>query len=207
MAAENPASVLVVDNYDSFTFNLVHAVEASGKYTAHVCRRDSPELTSLDPFDLIIFSPGPGLPGESPELMRLIDAAVSSHKPVLGVCLGHQALAVHSGAALRNLGQVHHGVAHTITVTDRSCPLFSALAGAQDSASPAMEVGRYHSWVVDGSTLPAQWRVTCRDSDGEVMGMRHLEKPLFGVQFHPESIMTPEGRGLLGRFLEIGVTV
>lgn len=201
------ASVLVVDNYDSFTFNLVHAVEALGDYAVHVYRRDRSGLSSLSAFDFIIFSPGPGLPGESSELMHLIEAAVSSNKPVLGVCLGHQALAVHAGAALRNLGRVHHGVAHAVTVTDPSCPLFSALAETPGTACPAMEVGRYHSWVVDEHSLPPEWRVTCRDSDGEVMGMRHLEKPLFGVQFHPESIMTPEGRGLIGRFLGIGEVV
>lgn len=192
----------MVDNYDSFTYNLVHAVEAPGDHEVHVQQRDQLTPSDVARYGGVIFSPGPGLPSESHELMGLVDAAITLGKPLLGVCLGHQALAVHAGAGLRNLGKVHHGVAHRVYVTDPACPLFADLPLEQDGGSLSLTVGRYHSWVVDEAGLPESWRVTCRDTDGEIMAMRHVEHPFYGVQFHPESIMSPAGRQVLRNFLD-----
>lgn len=190
--------MLVVDNYDSFTFNLVHALEALTNVAIVVKRNDEVNPLELSSYSRIVFSPGPGLPQESPALMALIAASMQGDAPVLGVCLGHQALAVNSGARLKNLQKVHHGVSHALTITDTSCALMAGL-------SAKIEAGRYHSWVVDESGLPEFWQVTCRDGENEIMAMRHAHKPIFGIQFHPESIMTPMGRQLLGNFLAVGV--
>lgn len=194
-------SILVVDNFDSFTFNLVHALEAITGRIVVVKRNDEVAAAELDQYEKVIFSPGPGLPQESPALMNLVAAAVNMEIPILGVCLGHQALAVHKGGRLKNLNQVHHGVSHNLNITDMDCPIFSGLEMSGMNGSVHIDAARYHSWVVDEITLGPEWRVTCRDHEGEVMAMRHRSLPFYGIQFHPESILTPKGRLLLGNFL------
>jgi len=187
--------ILVVDNYDSFTFNLVHMLEAIADEDVDVFRNDELKLSQLAAYEFIVFSPGPGLPEESENLLTLIAEAIRLKKRVLGVCLGHQALAKATGAQLKNLSEVHHGVSHSLFVEIRD-PLFHDLP-------TQFKVGRYHSWVVDGDCLPDQWRVTCRDEAGEIMGMIHRELPVFGIQFHPESVLCPNGKVILKNFLQV----
>lgn len=187
--------ILVVDNYDSFTFNLVHMLEAIANEDVDVFRNDELALSQLAAYEFIIFSPGPGLPSESENLLNLISESISLKKKVLGVCLGHQALAIAAGGKLKNLDHVHHGVSHILDIEVEK-PLFSGIESV-------LKVGRYHSWVVDESHLSDQWLVTCRDEEGEVMGMSHRKIPAFGIQFHPESVLSPEGRKILKNFLSL----
>jgi anthranilate synthase component 2 len=188
--------ILVVDNYDSFTFNLVHMVESIVQADVEVRRNDAISPEALLQFECVIFSPGPGLPEESPELMALVRAALGADVKVLGVCLGHQALAQATGARLKNLAEVHHGVALPMELKGDACNLFKGIEGP-------LLAGRYHSWVVDAPSLGADWIVTCADAEGEVMAMRHVSKPIFGIQFHPESVLTPMGKALLKNFLDL----
>jgi anthranilate synthase component 2 len=188
--------ILVVDNYDSFTFNLVHMLEAIADEDVDVFRNDLPNLIDrLEHYEYIIFSPGPGLPEESKNLTDLISRSIFLKKKVLGVCLGHQALAIATGGNLKNLDKVHHGVSHRLRV-EVAHPLFSDLP-------ESFKVGRYHSWVVDEEGLSEKWIVTCRDEDGEIMGMNHENLPVFGIQFHPESVLSPEGKSILRNFLAV----
>ncbi len=186
---------LVVDNYDSFTFNLVHIVESILDVEIVVRRNDEITPEEISEFDSIIFSPGPGLPNESPALMALIGAALQSGKKVLGVCLGQQALALSTGNKLKNLHQVHHGVAMTMRV-DPDSILFK-------DCGEVVAAGRYHSWTVDEKNLSKEWTVTCRDEEGEIMAMQHVSKPVYGIQFHPESVLTPSGPRILENFLRL----
>jgi anthranilate synthase component 2 len=187
--------ILVLDNYDSFTFNLVHMLEAIADEDVDVFRNDEVTKSQLANYEFIVFSPGPGLPEESENLLILIAEAIRLKKKVLGVCLGHQALAMATGGKLKNLSEVHHGVSHSLLVGIKE-PLFNDLPSE-------FKVGRYHSWVVDGESLPDHWRVTCRDEEGEVMGMNHRELPVFGIQFHPESVLSPSGKTILKNFLKV----
>jgi anthranilate synthase component 2 len=187
--------ILVVDNYDSFTFNLVHMLEAIADEDVDVFRNDELSLSQLAKYEFIVFSPGPGLPAESENLLILIFEAIKLKKKILGVCLGHQALAEATGGKLKNLSEIHHGVSHSLFIEVQES-LFSGL--------PAQcKVGRYHSWVVDSASLPDQWQVTCRDEEGEIMGMNHRTLPVFGIQFHPESVLSPLGKIILKNFLEV----
>lgn len=185
---------LVVDNYDSFTFNLVHIVERILDTDVDVRRNDEIQPEEIAHYDSVIFSPGPGLPSESSGLMALVQAALDSECKVLGVCLGHQALAVSTGGDLKNLKEVHHGVSLPMHVLQDGEILFEGLGSD-------LLAGRYHSWVVDEKGLSEDWIITCRDTDGEVMAMRHRKLPVFGIQFHPESVLTPKGPDILRNFL------
>jgi len=185
--------ILVVDNYDSFTFNLVHMLETIADEGVDVFRNDELTITQLAEYEFIVFSPGPGLPGESQNLLNLTSAALQLEKKILGVCLGHQALAVATGGTLKNLSEVHHGVSHCLLIEVEE-PLFLSLP-------LEFKVGRYHSWVVDEDSLTEQWQVTCRDEEGEIMGMMLRELPVFGIQFHPESVLSPQGKTILKNFL------
>jgi len=187
--------ILVVDNYDSFTFNLVHMLEAIANEDVDVFRNDELTTSQLTNYEFIVFSPGPGLPEESENLLNLIREAIKLKKKVLGVCLGHQALAKATGGKLKNLTEVHHGISHSLVVEIKE-PLFN------DLPNP-FKVGRYHSWVVDLESLSDQWCVTCRDEEGEIMGMNHRELPVFGIQFHPESVLSPNGKVILKNFLQV----
>lgn len=190
-------NILIIDNYDSFVYNIVGLLQrerAAGgwdKLEWDVVRNDAIPFDSLDRYDAIILSPGPGVPHEAGSLMRLV--AEAAHIPMLGICLGHQAIAQHYGARLCQLAHPRHGHPSVLTDIDSSDPLIGRCWG--------VTVGRYHSWTVDESSLPSCLRVTSRDEEGHIMSMRHESLPTFGVQFHPESIITTCGRKLLHNFI------
>ena len=183
--------VAIVDNYDSFTYNLVHYLEELGAEVT-VMLNDQIIDDVLDQADGILLSPGPGLPQQAGDLMRVLEKYTPS-KPMLGVCLGMQALGAYFGAELVNLKTVFHGVASTINVLHPS-PLFDGLA-------KTIEVGRYHSWVV--KNCPDMWCISSKDSAGNNMSFQHNDLPLYGVQFHPESILTPDGKQILNNWLSL----
>ena len=182
--------VLIIDNYDSFTFNLVHLVEC---FTSdfEVWRNDEIDFDSVSKFDKIILSPGPGLPSEAGQMPTFIERFATS-KPILGVCLGCQALGEYFGAELYNLDQVQHGVQTLVQVVDSS--------GLYKNIGSSLEVGRYHSWALK---LPQKSVLipTAYDKKNVLMSFRHSTLPLFGIQYHPESIMTPAGRELIKNWI------
>lgn len=184
--------VLVFDNYDSFTYNLVHALKALGVKDLDVVRNDKLSLDDAAVYDKIVLSPGPGVPSEAGLLLPLIRRYAPT-KDILGVCLGHQALGEAFGATLVNLGDVHHGLSepvHTVAYD----PLFAGLPETFD-------VGRYHSWIVAAEGLPDCFEVTSLDDEGQIMSMCHKTLRLHGVQFHPESVLTPDGLQMLRNWL------
>jgi anthranilate synthase component II len=183
--------VLLLDNYDSFTWNLHHYAVSLGA-EVDVRRNDAITVEDAGAYTHIILSPGPGLPSQAGVTCDVI-RRWSAHIPMLGVCLGMQAIAEVFGGSLLNLGQPLHGV-NTICRAVQEDVLFPA-----DTAP--FRVGHYHSWVVDAQTLPAELEVTALNEDGLVMALRHVSRPLRGVQFHPESVLTESGHALLGRFL------
>lgn len=186
--------LLVIDNYDSFTYNIVHALRSLG-IEPTVARNDEIAVEAVGEYDKIVISPGPGIPSEAgivPETLR----RYSAEKSILGVCLGHQAIGERYGAELKNLDKVWHGVAsETDLLVDD--PLFRGLPRR-------LTVGRYHSWVVSREGLPAELEVTALSHDGEIMAMRHKSHDVKGVQFHPESILTPDGIKIFENWLTMG---
>ena len=188
------ARVLVFDNYDSFTYNLVHMVEKIMHGKVDVMLNDSPRLELINRYDKIILSPGPGLPAEAGDLLQVISEYASS-KSILGVCLGHQAIGESFGARLLNLEQVYHGLATPVTLLEPYDRLFEGFP----AKFPA---GRYHSWIIDRKGLPDCFQVTAEDDEGRIMAIRHHQYDLAGVQFHPESILTPGGENLLRNWLK-----
>ena len=184
--------ILVIDNYDSFTYNLVHCLKDIGCEVT-VKRNDKLELDEASEFDKILLSPGPGIPEEA-GLLKEIIASYASSKSILGICLGQQAIAEVFGGSLDNLEQVYHGVATTIERVVDDEVLFRDLP-------KQMEVGRYHSWVVSRS-LPESLEVTSLDDNGEIMSLRHRDYDVRAVQFHPESILTPEGKQMLNNWIQ-----
>lgn len=190
--------ILVFDNYDSFTYNLVHLVEkVAADAQVDVVRNDQFLLEDGERYDRIILSPGPGIPEEAGELLALIKR-YRGKKPIFGVCLGQQAIAVASGGKLINLDEVYHGVATRMRVTSRSTVLFKSL-------ETGFFAGRYHSWIVDESTLPKQYEVTARDEKGNIMAIENAAEKIYGVQFHLESIMTDCGDQIMHNFLNSGL--
>lgn len=191
--------ILVFDNYDSFTYNLVHLVEKITREKVEVYRNDQISLDEVDRFDRIILSPGPGIPEEAGLLLPLIRRYASS-KSILGVCLGHQAIGEAFGGQLLNLADVYHGVATPIEVwQERKKPSNDLFAGLPAT----IEVGRYHSWVVNEDNLPEELEVTARDASGQIMAMQHKTYDVQGVQFHPESVLTPDGETILRNWLQL----
>lgn len=186
-------SILILDNYDSFTYNLVQYIQELVGRDIDVFRNDQISLEEVGAYDIIILSPGPGLPKEAGIMPALLQRYASAKK-ILGVCLGHQAIGEAFGATLKNLDHVYHGVETPMQVIGTDTILFSGVP----AVFPA---GRYHSWVVEPDSLPDELIVTARDSAGEIMAMRHREHDVFGVQFHPESVMTPDGMQMLENFL------
>lgn len=186
--------VLVFDNYDSFTYNLVHMTEAILHRRVDVYRNDQLSLEKVRQYDKIILSPGPGIPSEAGLLLPLIREYASS-KSILGVCLGHQAIGEAFGATLFNLPTVYHGVATRCRVVKQDARLFSGLP-------LSFETGRYHSWIVSDENLPSELEVTARDDNGHIMALQHRDYDLQGVQFHPESILTPLGSQVLRNWLQ-----
>jgi anthranilate synthase component 2 len=185
--------ILVFDNYDSFTYNLVHLVEKLTKQRVEVYRNDKVPLEKVKDYDKIILSPGPGVPSEAGLLLPLIREYAAS-KPILGVCLGHQAIGEAFGGKLVNLSTVYHGVATPIKVLKPGA-LFEGLP-------ETLEVGRYHSWVVSDESWPDELEVTARDEKNFIMGLRHKTLDVQGVQFHPESVLTPLGEKILANWLK-----
>lgn len=183
--------LLIFDNYDSFTYNIVHAVRSLG-CEPEVHRNDEITIADIASFDKIIISPGPGIPSEAGILPELLDA-YAAEKPILGVCLGHQAIAEHFGARIFNMPDVCHGIGSEIRVT--------APDYIFDGMPQTFRAGRYHSWAVDDTSLADGLEVTARSADGVVMGLRHRSLDVHGVQFHPESILTPEGIHIFANFL------
>lgn len=188
------ASHLVVDNYDSFTYNLVHILEDILQEDVDVCRVDGVNFDSLKSYDSVVLSPGPGLPNESKNLLPLVERLLELEKKILGVCLGMQALAMATGMELKNLNDVHHGVSHELINPDFTTQLY------REIKSPLM-VGRYHSWVVDESSMKNDWLITAKDTDGEIMSMENTKYKFFAIQYHPESVLTPQGRKILENYI------
>ena len=184
--------VLIIDNYDSFTYNLVHAIENILGHEISVWRNDKIDYSSIGDFEYIVLSPGPGIPEEAGDLLKVIK--LYGHKVrMLGVCLGHQAIGEVFGAKLENLTKVYHGVQTAILRKGESKIL--------NGLSPQFEGGRYHSWVIKKDTLPDFFHVTSVDEEEQIMSMRHADYELYSVQFHPESILTPDGNRILENFL------
>lgn len=188
------AKILVFDNYDSFTYNLVHLVEKILHTKVTVKLNDQLALEEVKDFDKIILSPGPGIPSEAGLLISLISAFAAT-KSFLGVCLGHQAIGEAFGAKLVNLDTVFHGVSTPIRILDQENILFQHLDKNQ-------LVGRYHSWVIDGDSLPRDFHVTAIDDSSNIMAMHHKSYDLQSVQFHPESVLTPNGETMLRNWLK-----
>lgn len=183
---------VIIDNYDSFTYNLAHLVKELGAEVS-VVRNDQFRLSELKPFDKIILSPGPGIPTEAGLLMDVIDA-YASVKPILGVCLGHQAIGEYFGGKLTNLSQVFHGIASIISITAPDY-IYKELPAQ-------VQVGRYHSWVVDNEGLLDCLEVTSVSEEGQIMSLRHKQYDVRGIQYHPESVLTPEGRKIIANWLK-----
>ncbi len=183
--------ILVIDNYDSFTYNLVHCLKGLGCEVV-VKRNDQLELEEVQEFDKVLLSPGPGIPDEA-GLLKEIIASYAPSKSILGICLGQQAIAEVFGGSLENLDKVYHGVSTEIERVVDDEILFEDLPRK-------MEVGRYHSWVVSNK-LPECLEVTSLDQNGEIMSLRHREHDVRAVQFHPESILTPDGQKMLENWI------
>ena len=193
--ANNPLSgerVVLIDNYDSFTYNLAHLVKQLGA-KVEVFRNDQFTLNQLERFTKIILSPGPGIPEEAGLLMDVI-RTYAGRKPMLGVCLGHQAIAEVFGGKLVNLKEVYHGIATEGTQFGND-PIFSGLP-------KRIVMGRYHSWVVDRAGFPDCLEVTAMSDDGQIMALRHRNYNIHGIQFHPESVLTPEGATIVRNWLQ-----
>mgnify|MGYP004520816665 FL=1 len=194
--ANNPLSgerVVIIDNYDSFTYNLAHLVKQLGA-KVEVFRNDQFTLNQLERFTKIILSPGPGIPEEAGLLMDVI-RTYAGRKPMLGVCLGHQAIAEVFGGKLVNLKEVYHGIATEGTQFGND-PIFGGLP-------KRIVMGRYHSWVVDRAGFPDYLEVTAMSDDGQIMALRHRNYNIHGIQFHPESVLTPEGATIVKNWLQL----
>ena len=183
--------IVIIDNYDSFTYNLSHLVKELGAEVT-VVRNDQFELADLEPYSKIILSPGPGIPSEAGLLLDVIKT-YAGKKPILGVCLGHQAIGESFGGKLENLSDVFHGVATPCHIIADD-PIFSGI-------ECTITIGRYHSWVVSNEGLPDCLEVTAVSDEGQIMALRHRELNVRGIQFHPESVLTPDGRKMLQNWL------
>ena len=187
--------ILVFDNYDSFTYNLVHLVEKITHQKVDVFRNDQISLDDVEAYDKIILSPGPGIPEEAGLLLPLIKRYCAT-KSILGVCLGHQAIGQAFGGTLKNLDKVYHGVATNINILNEEAPILKGL-GKQ------VLVGRYHSWIIDKANFPEDLEITAVDENGFIMALQHKTYDVQGVQFHPESVLTPEGEKVMRNWLQL----
>ena len=185
--------ILVFDNYDSFTYNLVHLVEKILPVKVDVFRNDQIPLEKIKEYDKIILSPGPGIPSEAGMLLPLIKEYASS-KSILGVCLGHQAIGEAFGGELINLSKVYHGIATSCHIINGPSKLFEGLHSE-------IEIGRYHSWIVSRDKFPDVLEITAEDESGYIMAMQHKKFDIQAVQFHPESVLTPKGEAILKNWL------
>lgn len=186
--------VLVIDNHDSFVYNLIQILRESEDCIFDVMTNDKIKFISLHRYNKILLSPGPGIPQEAGGMMDLIKCCWKTHS-ILGVCLGHQALGEYFGAKIKNMQTPYHGHKSELQITDRGDILY------QNIKSP-MEVGRYHSWILDKNTFPECLHITALDEDGNIMSFRHNRLPIYGVQYHPESIITTQGRQIIDNWLK-----
>jgi len=187
--------VLILDNYDSFTYNLAHYIEANSNYKVDVFRNDEISIEEIDQYNTIILSPGPGLPKDAGILNELVKKYAVTKK-ILGVCLGMQAIGEVFGGTLINLNKVFHGVATPIHVIDKNDLLFKNLP-------VKFNVGRYHSWVISNDNFPKELTITSAEENGQIMSLKHKDFNIYGVQFHPESILTDHGKEIIANFLSI----
>jgi len=187
--------ILVLDNYDSFTYNLVHYIKELTNAEVDVFRNTEIELEAIAKYDKILLSPGPGIPSEA-GIMPAVIKEYAATKNILGVCLGHQAIVEAFGGEIYNMKNVYHGVESVLTLTDKSDPLYKGI-------SDTCKVGRYHSWNAVKETLPECFIITSTDEDGRIMSIRHKELAVYGVQYHPESVLTPEGKTLIKNWLDL----
>jgi anthranilate synthase component 2 len=192
--------ILVFDNYDSFTYNLVHLVEKISGDKVDVFRNDQIPLENIEAYDKIILSPGPGIPSEAGMLLPLVKRYAAS-KSILGVCLGHQAIGEAFGGRLVNLSKVYHGIACPVHIIAKKTTEVSANADLFSGVANGFMAGRYHSWVIDPSGFPDSLEVTATDDSGHIMALRHKTYDVLGVQFHPESVLTPEGERIMRNWL------
>ena len=183
---------VIIDNYDSFTYNLAHLVKELGA-EVDVLRNDKFELEELEKYDKIILSPGPGIPEEAGLLLEAI-RTYAGRKPILGVCLGEQAIGQAFGGKLTNLSEVFHGIQTNVKIKNKDY-IFSGLP-------TEIPVGRYHSWVVDTEGFPEELVITAISSEGQIMALKHREYDVHGIQFHPESVLTPDGKQIVGNWLK-----
>ena len=183
--------IVIIDNYDSFTYNLSHLVKELGAEVT-VVRNDRFELSDLEGYDKILLSPGPGIPEEAGLLLDVI-RTYAGRKPILGICLGEQAIGEVMGGKLVNLAEVYHGIQSEVTLT--------APDYIFDGLPENILVGRYHSWVVDCDTLPDCLETTALSHEGYIMALRHKTLDVHGIQFHPESVLTPDGRQMINNWL------
>jgi len=186
--------IVVIDNYDSFTYNLVHAIKKISGLPVDVFRNDEIALEDLEQYDKIVLSPGPGVPVEAGLLLDII-RKFGPTKSMLGVCLGHQAIGEAFGGSLTNMNRVLHGIATSVSTTKVSTILFNGLP-------ETFSVGRYHSWIVNEADLPECLQVTSYDEKGMIMSMKHATFDVEGVQFHPESVLTPLGEQMITNWLK-----
>lgn len=186
--------ILILDNYDSFTYNLVQYIEEETGQDVDVYRNDEISLDEVAKYDLIVLSPGPGIPSEAGIMPALIKR-YAGEKAILGVCLGHQAIGEAYGGKLINLDQVHHGIETEMTRTKTDDVVFQGVP-------EKFNAGRYHSWVIDPTSLSDDLEITATGEYGGIMALQHRKYPIFGVQFHPESIMTEHGRLMIKNVLE-----
>ncbi|MEQ3236475.1 anthranilate synthase component II [Bacteroides cellulosilyticus] len=184
--------IVIIDNYDSFTYNLAHLVKELGA-EVDVLRNDKFELEELEKYDKIILSPGPGIPEEAGLLLEVI-RTYAGRKPMLGVCLGEQAIGQVFGGKLTNLSEVFHGIQTNVKIKNKDY-IF-------DGLPTEIPVGRYHSWVVDADGFPEELVVTAISPEGQIMALKHREYDVHGIQFHPESVLTPDGKQIVGNWLK-----
>ncbi len=187
----NNMKILVLDNYDSFTYNLVHLMEKISEASIDVFRNDKISLKEIEHYDKIVLSPGPGLPKDAGIMPELIKAFHSS-KSIFGVCLGMQAIGEFYGSTLKNLEKVIHG---------QALPVLTQQTGMFANCPKEFLVGRYHSWVVDEKTLPKTLEITAVDTSGHIMALQHISDPVSGVQFHPESVLSQYGEQIFKNWL------
>lgn len=186
--------ILLLDNYDSFTYNLYQLIREQGENDVTVVRNDQITLKDVDKYDKIVLSPGPGIPDEA-GMMLSITREYASTKKILGVCLGHQAIGEVFGAKLENLTKVYHGVQTPIDIISES-KLFKGLGNE-------MLGGRYHSWIVSKENFPDCLQITATSREGYIMALQHKEYDVYGIQFHPESVLTPKGKQIIKNFLTL----
>ncbi len=185
--------ILVLDNYDSFTYNLVQYIKEQTTDNVVVKRNDAISVEQVAAYDTIVFSPGPGLPQDAGIMIETIQT-YAGQKKMLGVCLGHQAIGLAFGGKLQNLKKVYHGVKTPVKITDMQDKIFAGIP-------KITQVGRYHSWVIQRNGLPEVLQITSLSEEGQIMSVKHKDFDIWGLQFHPESIMTDEGKKMIRNFL------